>query len=251
MKYKVLSVIIAVFLLTSGCFASHSVNRSGFRGIVKEGYSIQVGAFNNPHNAGRYVDSLIDKGLDAFMFRDGSLYKVRFGNYKTFAAAEKRAKSLYASGRIGKYYIVKPESYALYKSGRSSSKGRGSTYLRNEIVKTAFQYIGTPYVWGGDTAAGFDCSGLTRAVYRLNGLSIPRVSGEQFRAGKPVRRDRLKKGDLVFFATAGGRRVSHVGIYVGDDTFLHAPRKGTTVRTDRLSNKYWSKVYLGARSYTP
>lgn len=59
----------------------------------------------------------------------------------------------------------------------------------------------------------------------------------------------MQKGDLVFFATGGGKRVSHVGIYVGDGKFIHAPRKGTTVRTDKLNNKYWSKVYMGGRSY--
>ena len=237
-----------VILFLTGCASTTNGNPADF-GIYREGYSIQVGAFQDPNNAGRFVDSLIARGLDAFMFRDGSIYKVRFGSYGTIEEARNRGRQLQAQGRIDEFFVVIPESYALYKSRSAPTKQQGSSYLRNEIVKTAYKYIGTPYVWGGNTASGVDCSGLTRAVYRLNGLSIPRLSRDQYKAGRFVYKKDLQKGDLVFFATAGGRRVSHVGIYVGDGKFLHAPRKGTTVRTDMLNNKYWTKVYVGARSY--
>ncbi len=237
-----------VILFLTGC-ASASDNEPGEFAIYKEGYSIQVGAFANPNNAGRFVDSLIEKGLDAFMFRDGTIYKVRFGSYRTIEEARARGRQLKAQGRIGDFFVVIPESYALHKSRSAPTRKQGSSYLRNEIVKTAYQYIGTPYVWGGNTASGVDCSGLTRAVYRLNGLSIPRVSRDQYKAGRFVYKKDLQKGDLVFFATGGGRRISHVGIYVGNGKFIHAPRKGTTVRTEALNNKYWNKVYVGARSY--
>ncbi len=246
---KRLSIFFSIVILfLTGC-ASASYESDNELPIYKEGYSIQVGAFKNPNNAGRFVDSLIEKGLDAFMFRDGTIYKVRFGSYQTIDDARRRGRQLQAQGRIGEFFVVIPESYALHKSRSAPTKKQGSNYLRNEIVKTAYQYIGTPYVWGGNTPAGIDCSGLTRAVYRLNGLSIPRVSRDQFKAGRFVYKKHLQKGDLVFFATAGGKKVSHVGVYVGNGKFIHAPRKGTTVRTDSLSNKYWTKVYVGARSY--
>ena len=86
-------------------------------------------------------------------------------------------------------------------------------------------------------------------VYRLNGLDLPRSSGQQWQAGTPVRRGQLVKGDLVFFATAGGRRVSHVGIYAGNGHFLHAPGRGRTIRLSPLSSPYFKSRYLGARSY--
>jgi cell wall-associated NlpC family hydrolase len=90
---------------------------------------------------------------------------------------------------------------------------------------------------------------LTMVVYRLNGLQLPRSSRAQWQAGRPVNHSQLLKGDLVFFATAGGQKVSHVGIYVGDNRFLHAPGKNRNIRISELSNKYYRSRYLGARRY--
>jgi cell wall-associated NlpC family hydrolase len=86
-------------------------------------------------------------------------------------------------------------------------------------------------------------------VYRIHGLDLPRSSRQQWKLGRPVHRRQLQKGDLVFFATAGGKRISHVGIYMGKNKFLHAPRRGRKIQTSSLSNKYYSNHYVGARSY--
>jgi cell wall-associated NlpC family hydrolase len=86
-------------------------------------------------------------------------------------------------------------------------------------------------------------------VYRLNGLQLPRSSSAQWQAGIPINSSQLLKGDLVFFATSGGQRVSHVGIYVGDNKFLHAPGKNRKIRISSLSGKYYKSRYLGARRY--
>jgi cell wall-associated NlpC family hydrolase len=86
-------------------------------------------------------------------------------------------------------------------------------------------------------------------VYRLNGLDLPRSSKLQWKVGKQIQRSQLQKGDLVFFATSGGGRVSHVGIYTGADKFLHAPRSGSRIKTSSLSSKYFRTRYVGARSY--
>jgi cell wall-associated NlpC family hydrolase len=86
-------------------------------------------------------------------------------------------------------------------------------------------------------------------VYQLNGLNLPRSSKEQYRIGMPIRRSQLSQGDLVFFATSGGRRVSHVGIYVGNGRFIHAPSRGKRIRTERLTKKYFKNRYVGARTY--
>ena len=84
---------------------------------------------------------------------------------------------------------------------------------------------------------------------QLNGLDLPRTSRQQWKSGTPINRRQLSKGDLVFFATSGGYRVSHVGIYAGGDRFIHAPRRGQRIRTASLSNNYYKKYYLGARRY--
>lgn len=210
------------------------------------GYSIQVGAFSNLGNAIRLAESLERQGLNAYYFRNKSgLYKVRFGDYSSKGAARGKADRLKKAGIVHKYYIVSPEDYALAKE-----RMYGKAYFRNELVETAESFIGLPYRWGGSSAdTGFDCSGLTMAVYHLNGLNLPRSSWAQYRVGNPVRRSALDKGDLVFFATSRGRRISHVGVYAGDESFIHAPGGGKTIRADSLSNRYYAARYVGARTY--
>lgn len=209
-------------------------------------HTIQVGAFSNLNNAVRFTEKLQAKGINAYHFRhETGLYKVRFGNYASRKDAHNQAEKLKSIGLIEEYYIVGPNDFA----GRSWQAG-DNKHLRNEIVRTAQQYIGVPYRWGGESPrTGFDCSGLTMVVYRLNGLDLPRASAEQWQAGTPIKRSQLAKGDLVFFATSGGSRVSHVGIYAGNGNFLHAPGSGRKIRRSSLSNTYYKSRYLGARSY--
>ena len=197
-------------------------------------------------NAVRFTEKLQNRGLEAYHFIDeDNLYKVRFGNYPDKPGAESRARKLISDGILEEYYIVNPESSAAARYARPADRR-----LRDEIVRTAARFRGTPYRWGGTSAkSGFDCSGLTMVVYQLNGLDLPRSSRQQWQAGRPVTRSELSRGDLVFFATSGGRRVSHVGIYTGNGKFLHAPRRGRNIKISSLSNTYYRKRYLGARSY--
>lgn len=209
------------------------------------GFSVQVGAFSKVANAARLERSLDSKGLDAYYFRDSSgLFKVRFGNHSSYKSARAQAEQVQRQGLISRFFIVIPESYTAAQINRS---GQGS--LRAELVRTARQFIGVPYLWGGETRNGFDCSGLTMVSYRINGLNLPRNSRSQFARGRKVARGQLKQGDLVFFATQGGKRVTHVGLYVGRGQFIHAPRTGKTVRVASLSSRYWSRAYQGGRSY--
>jgi cell wall-associated NlpC family hydrolase len=209
-------------------------------------HTIQVGAFSNLNNAVKFTEKLQANGINAYYFRhETGLFKVRFGNYASRKDARNQAEHLNSIGMIEDYYIVGPEDFVA-RSGQAGD----NEHLRNEIVRTAQQYIGIPYRWGGDSPrTGFDCSGLTMVVYRLNGLDLPRASAQQWQAGTPIERSQLAKGDLVFFATAGGRRVSHVGIYIGDGNFLHAPSRGRRIRLSPLSGTYYKSRYLGARSY--
>ncbi len=216
------------------------------KALPRMGYTIQAGAFSQPENAARLTEVLKDKGLDATYFAAKTgLYKVRIGNFSARESALNQAEALKMLGIIEEYYIVAPEDYAV-----SKVETLGDDYLRNEIVKAARSFIGVPYLWGGASPeAGFDCSGLTMTVYQLSGIDLPRTSGDQFGAGEDVDKDELLKGDLVFFATAKGSKVSHVGVYIGDGRFIHAPGKGKKIRIDSLSNAYYYKRYLGGRTY--
>ncbi|BCA80252.1 NlpC/P60 family protein [Desulfuromonas sp. AOP6] len=210
------------------------------------GYSIQVGAFASLENAVRLEANLTAQGVDAYYFRDESgLYKVRFGNHSHYAEARGEAERLRNRAVISDFFIVIPEDYAHNRIQRS---GQGD--LGTELVRTAQRFIGVPYRWGGeDHENGFDCSGLTMVCYRLNGLNLPRNSRSQYQAGVPVQRHALKQGDLVFFATQGGQRVTHVGLYIGGGQFIHAPRTGKTVRTENLSNSFFTRTFVGGRRY--
>ncbi len=214
--------------------------------LARMGYTIQVGAFSSLDNAVRLEGALERRGIDAFYFRhESGLYKVRFGNHGDYQGARAEAEGLQRQGLIGDFFIVVPEDYAVARLQRS-----GPGELREELVRTARRFLGVPYRWGGTSAdKGFDCSGLTLVCYRLNGLDLPRVSYHQFAAGRYVTKSQLQKGDLVFFATTGRGKVSHVGMYIGGGNFIHAPRKGKTVRVASLSNAFFRRTYMGGRTY--
>jgi cell wall-associated NlpC family hydrolase len=142
------------------------------------------------------------------------------------------------------------EAAAAAAAASSSSGGTGGTgnipvppssTLGGQAVAIAEQYLGVPYVWGGASPSGFDCSGLTMYVYAQLGVSLPHNAAAQYGMGTPVPRSDLEPGDLVFFYGLG-----HVGIYVGGGSFIHAPHTGTVVQISSMSGWY-SSEYVGAR----
>ena len=104
----------------------------------------------------------------------------------------------------------------------------------------AAKMVGKPYRFGGSSpGTGFDCSGLVHFSYRQAGVAVPRTTHDQLRASTPVRGS-MRRGDLLFFDQEGKKK-SHVGIYLGNGRFVHAPSSGKRVRTDTLDSKYWKK----------
>jgi cell wall-associated NlpC family hydrolase len=206
-------------------------------------YTIQVGAFKNAGHAAALADRLQTVGVDAYYFIDQDrLYKVRFERFATLAEAHRRAQTLKARGLIQEFFIAQP--------GPVAGPAVPPAAIQERIVATARRFLGSPYRYGkASQQDGFDCSGLTMTVYRLNGLELPRTSADQFYSGQPVGKHELQAGDLVFFATGKSQRVSHVGIYSGQGQFIHAATREKSVRTSSLSNGYFKTRYKGARRY--
>jgi len=114
----------------------------------------------------------------------------------------------------------------------------------SSVVSIALQYLGVPYVWGGASPSGFDCSGLTMYAYAKVGVYLPHNAAMQYGMGTPVSRSQLAPGDLVFF-----NGLSHVGMYIGGGRFVHAPHTGDVVKISSLSEYWYSATYVGARRY--
>ena len=127
----------------------------------------------------------------------------------------------------------------------SSTASRGAISKGNEVVNYASKFLGKPYVYGATGPNAFDCSGLTQYVYNKFGIGLSRTTYTQVEEGTKVKRSDLKAGDLVFFNTEGS--ISHVGIYIGDGEFIHAPRTGKPVMVSSLSDGYYSEKYATAR----
>lgn len=144
----------------------------------------------------------------------------------------------------------KPELPANNDYGTERNARHATTSTGSEIALYALALIDTGYLFGGkNPEAGLDCSGMVSYIYRqAAGLNVTGSAADIARRGKPVSRQGLRPGDLVFFNTLN-RPLSHVGVYIGDDRFVHAPSTNGKVRIDRLDNRYYAQRYEMARSY--
>ena len=142
-------------------------------------------------------------------------------------------------------YAISNENKLLVKL---DSVRHGVVDRTSDLVVTAMGFLGVPYRRGGNSAdTGFDCSGLVRTIYgQTIGLMLPRRADEQAAATQTIDKKELRPGDLVFFNTMR-RAFSHVGIYVGDGKFIHAPRTGAKVRVEDMRIGYWQRRFDGAR----
>ena len=130
----------------------------------------------------------------------------------------------------------------------AGSAGVSGNAARSDLTDYARSLLGVPYRYGGNNPdSGFDCSGFVTHVYRHTlGIELPRSSTNMSHRGRAIGRDALRAGDLVFFNTQH-HKFSHVGIYLGDNNFIHSPSSGGNVRIDGLNNSYWRRNYDGAR----
>jgi cell wall-associated NlpC family hydrolase len=255
-------------------------------GLSRLGFAIQMGAFADVKNAERFTARLQAKGLDAFYFRkDNGIYAVRFGDFPSKEKARVAANRLVQDKLIDSFYVAPPNEIVFSKPQGPSwqkprpdeikappetkrpvavkptkpfdqtAKPQNRPSSRDDkdmgaiAARTAERFVGIPYRWGGENVVdGMDCSGFVRAVYNLCGLSIPRTSRDQYKAGEAVVKDELQDGDLVFFG-ASEDAINHVGIYVGGNRFVHAPKRGEDIRATSIEESYFEKRYVGARRY--
>ena len=259
---------LCLFLLVpaaTGCAAQ----RAGLKDL---GFAIQVGAFSEVKNAERLTRTLQGKGIEAFYFkRENGIYAVRFGDFSRRADASRTAQKLVKDRVISTYFIAAPQpnvslsvrepslemppALSLKKPAPVAKKREPQEIRRDKndmggiAARTAERFVGIPYRWGGDTVVdGMDCSGFVRAVYNLCGVNIPRTSREQYRVGDVVGKEELKDGDLLFFG-ASADEITHVGIFVGNGRFVHAPKRGDDIRVSTLDEGYYLKKFVGAKRY--
>lgn len=115
------------------------------------------------------------------------------------------------------------------------------------VARSALSQVGKPYRYGGSTPRGFDCSGLIWWAYRQHGVTVPRVTTDQARAGKAVKANAMRPGDVLVFKSRSSARGLHTALYAGNGTFVHSPSSGSRVRTDKIANSYWSKRLIRVR----
>ena len=169
---------------------------------------------------------------------DGDFGPITLAAVRRFQARHGRV----VDGQVGTHTLA-----ALRRGGAGSVRHHPSAPPRRaegvgaRAVGIAERYLGVPYVWGGASPSGFDCSGLIMYVYAQLGIDLPHFAAAQFRDGRHVRMDQLRRGDLVFFDD-----LNHVGIYIGGGRFIHAPHTGDHVRISSLSSGWYAENYDGA-----
>jgi cell wall-associated NlpC family hydrolase len=143
--------------------------------------------------------------------------------------------------------VARPSPFPSAGPRDGSIAGTASTPIGAAIIQTALDLRGTPYrIGGSQPGSGFDCSGLVRYVFLEHRIDVPRTVAEQVRAGASIDRNKVRPGDLLFFAL-DGPEPTHVGLVVDNEQFIHAPGTGRVVRVERFTSPYWESHFVGAR----
>jgi cell wall-associated NlpC family hydrolase len=155
---------------------------------------------------------------------------------------EQAQARLAAQSAQGQGFVAEQQVAALAAPSVESALAPAPDARYGGVVGVAMQFLGVPYVWGGASPSGFDCSGLIMYAYAQVGVSLPHHAASQYGMGVPVSRDQLQPGDLVFFNGLG-----HAGIYIGGGQFIHAPHTGDVVKISSLSDSWYAATWVGAR----
>jgi peptidoglycan DL-endopeptidase LytE len=224
--------------------ARHTSQQSAKSASVRQSYSVQAGdslyriakEFRTTPDALKSLNRLKDNTIKV-----GQVIKVPVS--KTAAAKSAPSNTAEATRTPNETYIsAAPGGSA--DSDQANNSEASSTRLK--LKQAGFDLIGERYRFGASGNGAFDCSGLVKSLFSKFNIDLPRSSKEQFKQGQKVSKDELQIGDLVFFSS-GGTQPTHVGIYVGDNKFLHAARKARQVVVSDLSKIWYTMRYLGAR----
>lgn len=196
---------------------------------------------SQPNTSSSVLASLRNDTVVSVTGVQGGWFKVTYNGQKGYVHPDylsfSNVQSSGSTGSSGSSSVTPPSNSISYN---------GSSEKRAAVLEYAAQFLGTPYVYGGSTPSGFDCSGFTSYVFKNTVGSIPRVAQAQFDATTRVSMDELLPGDLVFFGSSASS-ISHVGIYVGNNQFIHSPHTGDVVKYDSLTGSYASRFQGGGR----
>ena len=234
----------------------------------------RVNIRSGPSTAHRVIDGASKGALCYIIGLNEGWYKIIYGNSIGYMRSDylelteypyenKRSTNEPKFFRHGKSLGPAPSPSAITDNVPNTSTGSGSNHTGSNwgttgndtsvsgqaIADKAAEYIGTPYVYGGASPSGFDCSGLVYYVLKQFGYSPNRTPEALYAQGNFVSKDDLEPGDIVFFSNTGGSGITHVGIYAGDGQFIHSPNSRSTVSYASLTSGYWAEHYYGARRF--
>ncbi len=217
---SVLTAVVVSLLFTVSAFAEKS------QGIVAAD-ALNVRSY--PEIASNVIGTLYNGQTVDILGTEGEWYKVDYNSFPSYVHSD--------------YIILKSATL----TSRDGNDALGRLTAGEEVVEYAKTFIGTPYVYGGTSPSGFDCSGFVYYIYKQFGVTLNRVANDQSRNGYIVEKADLRPGDIVLFSRTLDGYITHVGIYVGDNSFIHSPQTGRTVEITSMSSGYYNYGYVGAR----
>lgn len=223
MKKLIISLCAVLFTASLLNISAFAANNQGV--VIADVLNVR----SQPQIADNVVGALYNGQRVDILANDGVWYQINYNSIPAYVHSD---------------YILIRSAELTSRDGNDAEK-RGT--IGEEVVEFAKQYIGTPYVYGGSSPSGFDCSGFVYYVYKNFGVTLNRVAADQSKNGYVVDRSELMPGDILLFSRTLDGYITHVGIYVGDNQFIHSPQTGKSVEIVSLSSGYYNYGYVGAR----